>query len=54
MILSQRRTHLRLWLAFAVLLPLGLVGALLARRDATPPAAPSPPGARVGQPERAP
>lgn len=31
MILAQRRRHLRIWLALAVLLPLGLVAALLAR-----------------------
>ncbi len=31
---AQRRVHLRLWLALAVLLPLAMVGALLARRPA--------------------
>lgn len=41
MILAQRRRHLRVWSALAILVPLGLLAAILAR-PADPPAPASP------------
>ncbi len=51
MILAQRRRHLRIWLALAALLPLGLAAALLARAGPAP--AQPPPAAAPESPAKA-
>lgn len=51
---AQRRTHLRVWIALAILLPIGVVAAVLARRGPTarPPAGHAAPAAPDGEAPR--